>query len=231
MTHKTCPKCDQDKDLEEFCIARHNKDGRHRWCRDCCKANFKRLRELYRSRTKEPVQTKLCPSCELTKETRYFGRDMNRKDGLAHSCLACLRKNNNERRAANREKRREKGRAYYKTHAENLRNKSRRWKEVNPDRACYFGHKNLAKRRRLTWMLDEDWFLTHIWEQKCSYGDHPAKGGIDRIDSSRGYEPDNCVPCCRRCNMIKGEWTVEEMYINLEEMLQYHKVKLTAQGG
>ena len=34
--------------------------------------------------------------------------------------------------------------------------------------------------------------------------------GIDRIDNTRGYEADNVVSCCRRCNTAKGaRWTYE----------------------
>lgn len=44
------------------------------------------------------------------------------------------------------------------------------------------------------------------------YGRHPEEwknevtcvaNGIDRKDNARGYEPDNCVSCCLRCNRIK----------------------------
>lgn len=35
---------------------------------------------------------------------------------------------------------------------------------------------------------------------------------LDRKDNSRGYTPDNVVPACRRCNVIKGEvLTYEQM--------------------
>lgn len=27
--------------------------------------------------------------------------------------------------------------------------------------------------------------------------------GIDRVDSTKGYSPDNCVPCCKLCNTMK----------------------------
>lgn len=29
--------------------------------------------------------------------------------------------------------------------------------------------------------------------------------GLDRLDSQRGYEPDNCVPCCGSCNFMKSD--------------------------
>lgn len=34
--------------------------------------------------------------------------------------------------------------------------------------------------------------------------------GVDRVDSDRGYENDNCVPCCRRCNLAKNDMTLGE---------------------
>lgn len=34
--------------------------------------------------------------------------------------------------------------------------------------------------------------------------------GIDRIDSSKGYEENNCVSCCRLCNQSKSILTVDE---------------------
>lgn len=36
--------------------------------------------------------------------------------------------------------------------------------------------------------------------------------GVDRIDSSRGYELDNCVPCCKHCNTIKMDYTQDKFY-------------------
>lgn len=54
----------------------------------------------------------------------------------------------------------------------------------------------------------------------CHYcGDPPAtktktgfllRNGIDRMDSSLGYNFHNCVPCCWRCNRMKWQWGVEE---------------------
>lgn len=33
--------------------------------------------------------------------------------------------------------------------------------------------------------------------------------GIDRLDSGKGYEPDNVVPCCSVCNYMKGAMSVQ----------------------
>lgn len=34
--------------------------------------------------------------------------------------------------------------------------------------------------------------------------------GIDRKDNSRGYEMDNCLPCCSRCNFMKRAMGYDE---------------------
>ncbi len=34
--------------------------------------------------------------------------------------------------------------------------------------------------------------------------------GVDRVDASRGYTEDNCVPCCYQCNIAKLDWTYQE---------------------
>jgi len=34
--------------------------------------------------------------------------------------------------------------------------------------------------------------------------------GIDRIDSNKGYEFGNVVPCCYHCNLAKSDYTTEE---------------------
>ena len=34
--------------------------------------------------------------------------------------------------------------------------------------------------------------------------------GIDRLDNTLGYTKENCVPCCRECNMAKGTKTLDE---------------------
>jgi len=49
-------------------------------------------------------------------------------------------------------------------------------------------------------MLDID----NHWQESCSYcGDEITTIGLDRVDTERGYEPDNIVSCCKRCNEMK----------------------------
>jgi hypothetical protein len=72
-------------------------------------------------------------------------------------------------------------------------------------------YRNGARKRGLAWALSETeaaWLLM----EPCFYcGDRRAAvGGIDRIDSTGGYEWSNVVPSCSRCNISKQTMTAVE---------------------
>lgn len=46
--------------------------------------------------------------------------------------------------------------------------------------------------------------------QPCHYCGVSGPNGIDRIDSAKGYDPDNCVPACKHCNYVKGNLSLED---------------------
>lgn len=57
-----------------------------------------------------------------------------------------------------------------------------------------------------------------ICTKACHYCGRPPEvrstaavpvNGVDRVDNSAGYLAHNCVPCCKRCNMLKGSLTYE----------------------
>ena len=72
------------------------------------------------------------------------------------------------------------------------------------------------------------WQLTHeqvhgLIIQKCYYcGQVPRLfGGIDRRDNKQGYHIDNAVPCCSRCNMMKGKLSPRDFYEHALRIVQY----------
>lgn len=85
--------------------------------------------------------------------------------------------------------------------------------------------KQQAKKKGVSFNLSWD-ALHDLLGQPCVYcGDAPANTykvwdegtcfplryqGIDRVDNLRGYEPDNVVPCCKRCNAAKNDGTLED---------------------
>lgn len=46
--------------------------------------------------------------------------------------------------------------------------------------------------------------------------------GIDRIDSDLGYEPGNCLPCCRPCNVAKSNMSQSEFLDKIHMIAKLH---------
>ena len=72
-------------------------------------------------------------------------------------------------------------------------------------------YKRNAKIRKIEFKLTKD-ELKSIIIKDCYYcGALPSVyNGIDRLDNSKGYVLDNCVPCCFNCNWAKSDMTVEQ---------------------
>jgi hypothetical protein len=49
--------------------------------------------------------------------------------------------------------------------------------------------------------------------------------GIDRVDSSKGYYIDNCVPCCGICNTCKMDLTLDEFIKRSHIIANRHSVE------
>ena len=92
-------------------------------------------------------------------------------------------------------------------------------------RYIYEQYQSGAKIRNIDFNLSKEQHL-EIIKQNCHYcGSEPELkqphrgkekyvgvpvpyNGIDRIDSNVGYEIDNCVSCCTRCNYMKSDMDV-----------------------
>lgn len=89
-------------------------------------------------------------------------------------------------------------------------------------RGRYSTYKRKAKFKEISWSLLQDDFFK-MWKKPCSYCLRPTGGiGVDRIDSSIGYQADNVTPCCCRCNAGKMNHSVskfadliERIYLSL----------------
>ena len=123
---------------------------------------------------------------------------------------------NNAYNAAHREERRA---------AQSIRRKNKPKKmharECTPKRR-FNQLKNGARHRGLPIGFDFAWYEKRMTGEICHYcgGALPETGhGLDRKDSSLGYSPENCVPCCKACNEIRGHDNV-----SYSEMLIVAKV-------
>lgn len=102
---------------------------------------------------------------------------------------------------------------------------SRRRKETDPEyRWRYQSYHQAAQKRGLDFNISYDVFLD-ITKENCYYCNaepemrptHSKRwefkfpmSGIDRMDSSRGYEVGNVVPCCSYCNQAKWDHDVKD---------------------
>lgn len=49
--------------------------------------------------------------------------------------------------------------------------------------------------------------------------------GVDRKDSSKFYDLENCVPCCSRCNMMKQTYTAEDFLEHVRKIVEFQNNK------
>lgn len=48
--------------------------------------------------------------------------------------------------------------------------------------------------------------------------------GIDRLDNNIGYIKDNCVPCCKNCNRMKNNMSIEDFKNEIKNIYNYLKL-------
>lgn len=108
-------------------------------------------------------------------------------------------------------------------------------------------YRGQAKWRRIEWELTEDQFKNLV-ESPCYYTGRPPSGtfvsvssrqrskrgllpaeggicmynGIDRLDSSKGYTLDNCVPSCSSANLAKQSLSHDEFIALCKEIAARH---------
>lgn len=156
---------------------------------------------------------KRCSKCGEVKPLSEFYKKKGGKDGLCSICKLCEKVYRKQYCEQNRERESARKKQYY---------------EQNIERALVYGgqyrekkqlskYKNNAKRRNFEWDLTDGWAFL-LLSMPCYYGgDHPG-GGIDRVDSKKGYTFENCVPCCSRHNFMKGVMSLDEFVVSSLEV-------------
>lgn len=98
-----------------------------------------------------------------------------------------------------------------------------------------FSYKQNARLRGFEFFLTDDEFA-NLTKQPCFYcGKPPSQifhrtnmngsytySGVDRINNSIGYTTDNCVPCCGKCNHMKGTFDYEEFMLTVIEIYKHN---------
>lgn len=96
---------------------------------------------------------------------------------------------------------------------------AKEWKKNNPDYVSKWSKTHVNARinalkyaatcRQIEWLLtDEE--AKEMLVKPCIYCKHidleVRVNGIDRLDSSKPYTLENCRPCCKDCNYMKGTY-------------------------
>lgn len=107
--------------------------------------------------------------------------------------------------------------------------------------ALFSSYKHGAKRRGHTFELDREYFR-ELTQSNCYYCNRePSQEGptnrqcngfylytgIDRIDNTKGYIPNNVRPCCKQCNRAKDILTETEFF----EWIQHLSSNLRSRGA
>lgn len=102
------------------------------------------------------------------------------------------------------------------------------YKDLSPKdiRHKYIHFKCNAKVRNISFDLTKE-EVQNICEQSCFYCGKLRCLGIDRLDNSKGYTIDNCVPCCGCCNKMKMDLTPTFFFEQIKKIYDLHKESST----
>lgn len=91
-----------------------------------------------------------------------------------------------------------------------LRKKNYTWRNDNKERNKFLKYRKIDIDKGRSFDFSFEQFKDMV-DSDCFYcGRYDNPNGIDRIDSSFGHTAENCVPCCKRCNQMKWDMSIEE---------------------
>lgn len=105
----------------------------------------------------------------------------------------------------------------------------KQWRKNNWDKLRYNNFKGNCKKRKIENFITKLEFDEYL-KLPCYYCNEKSTG-LDRIDNNKGYQKDNILPCCIRCNHTRNVyWTVEETKKMITMILKYRQKKPKVDG-
>jgi len=99
--------------------------------------------------------------------------------------------------------------------------------------SLYQEYKYTAKKYNRTWNITKELFK-RLTSKPCFYcGNPPSQkrllykkryngiylfNGLDRVDNTKGYTPDNVVPCCIVCNRAKRDMSQDDFFFWIQRI-------------
>lgn len=167
------------------------------------------------------VNSKVCDTCHKSVSTSLFN---TRRDLNTTTCFNCRSKGfGAARERKDRRKRiedtikQQNSRLFLPT----VTRRNRRKRTDNDRRLTVFlDYIEASTKRGKSFLLTIDQFY-EIKAGACSYCGKHGPNGIDRVNNKIGYEPGNCVPCCKKCNMIKFNMSVDDFVSHCYAIVQH----------
>ena len=85
-------------------------------------------------------------------------------------------------------------------------------------------YKQNAKAKNYSFNLTRTEFSEFLFGE-CSYCGETPSFGVDRIDNTVGYEKDNVVSCCSKCNYAKRDMPVSEFLEHISKIAKFRKFR------
>jgi len=84
---------------------------------------------------------------------------------------------------------------------------------------------NSCKKRNIIMNLarEEYFYLKNLKCQYCGNFGGTGRCGIDITNSKLDYTLDNCVPCCKTCNFLKKDLTLEKFTKHLNKIYKFNE--------
>ena len=165
--------------------------------------------------------TKICKICKIEKNCEDFHKMKKGIYGVRTSCKECRKIEKQD--YVSREYVKVKNQEYYQEHKEEIRIRTNkhRW-TLNGQ---YHEYKKSAKKRNILFGLTQKECELHF-NSICYYcGDSFIGLGMDRVINSIGYNSDNVVSCCYKCNIMKHTNSKEGFIEHMEKILNNLKGK------
>lgn len=133
------------------------------------------------------MRSRKCNRCKKTKKINEFHKDKSRKLGVRSICKSCVHTYDRKR-------------------------------DKDPERR-FKKYKKGAQYRKLDFNIKITQFKK-LTSCPCTYCGDFSKSiyddstfdfcGLDRLNSNKGYIKGNIVPCCNKCNLMKGSLSYQE---------------------
>ena len=88
--------------------------------------------------------------------------------------------------------------------------KKKQKKYYKSDKHQFYKYRKNASDRKIEWEISFEEFCKY-WNGRCYYCGEKIDGiGLDRVDNKKGYTIKNIIPCCSKCNYMKGTLTKQD---------------------